>query len=102
MSVCIYSHEDGAYCDKHSHGAATLSCTGEDTCPDVQPFTNYDMILAKTPGELAEWLVDRDLDVVNKIVDAANVNSKIKYDKRKCVDDVADWLRSPVEVDDGT
>ena len=50
---CIYSHEDGAYCDKHSHGAVTLSCSGEKDCPDRKVQTNSDHIRSMTDDALA-------------------------------------------------
>ena len=54
---CIYSHEDGAYCDKHSHGAATLSCHGEEDCPDRVAQTNADRVRAMTDEDLADFMI---------------------------------------------
>lgn len=54
MSVCIYSHEDGAYCDKHDHGAVTVGCSGEENCPDKRVLTNAERIRSMTDVELTE------------------------------------------------
>lgn len=51
---CIYSHEDGAYCDKHSHGAVTLSCYGEEDCPDRIVKTKADSLPLMPIDELAK------------------------------------------------
>ena len=56
MGKCIYSHDDGAYCDKHDHGAVTVGCCGEDKCRDRKALTNADRIRAMTDEELAEYL----------------------------------------------
>ncbi len=53
MGKCIYSHDDGAYCDKHDHGAVTVGCCGEDKCPDRKALTHADRIRAMTDEELA-------------------------------------------------
>ena len=47
MSMCIYSHEDGAYCDKHDHGAVTVGCSGEENCPDKRVLTMADEYVSK-------------------------------------------------------
>lgn len=59
MGTCIYSHDDGAYCDKHDHGAVTVGCCGEDKCPDRKALTNADRIRAMTDEELADFELGR-------------------------------------------
>lgn len=56
MGKCIYSHDDGAYCDKHDHGAVTVGCCGEDKCPDRKVLSNADCIRAMSDEELARQL----------------------------------------------
>ncbi len=56
MAKCIYSHDDGAYCDKHDHGAVTVGCCGEDKCPDRKALTHYDRIHNADIDQLAEFL----------------------------------------------
>lgn len=60
MGRCIYSHDDGAYCDKHDHGAVTVGCCGEDKCRDRKALTNADRIRSMTDEELAEFLCKWD------------------------------------------
>lgn len=52
---CIHSHEDGAYCDKHDHGAVTVGCCGEESCPDREVLTNADRLRSMTDEELADY-----------------------------------------------
>ncbi len=88
---CIYSHEGGAYCDKHDHGAVTVGCCGEESCPDRKVLTNADRIRQMTDEELAEWLEYRD----------DNCPRAGCY-KGGCHECWLDWLKSPVEeVDNG-
>lgn len=45
---CIHSHEGGAYCDKHDHGAVTVGCCGEESCPDREVLTRNDGYVLKS------------------------------------------------------
>ena len=91
--MCIYSHEDGAYCDKHDHGAVTVGCCGEESCPDRKVLTNYDLLISKTPEELAE--------AIYSVVDSC---PRGKRPEGTCVVNAYDccacwlsWLKAPVE-----
>lgn len=53
---CLYSHEGGAYCDKHDHGAVSVGCCGKESCPDRKVLTNADRIRAMSDEELADWV----------------------------------------------
>lgn len=78
MGKCLYSHEDGAYCDKHDHGAVTVGCCGEENCPDRKVWTNYDRMHNANIDQLAEtlmrfiwWNPEKDVVIewLNKEVD---------------------------------
>ena len=94
------------YCEK-------FPCT-EDECkltfrcpafsPKPNPITNYDLLISKTPEELAEWIADILNHCENKKPEELCRMSCPLY---KCCNDqpsdnIEDWLKSPVEeVQDG-
>ena len=66
-----------------------------------KPQTNYDYLISKTPEELAEWIAD--------ILTFHNVKMFVECEKAcplyKCCNDqpsdnIEDWLKSPVEVEE--
>lgn len=59
---CIHSHEDGAYCDKHDHGAVTVGCCGEESCPDrtTQPPEMDDLVRR---GDVLSAIHNGDIDM---------------------------------------
>ena len=96
---CMYSHEGGAYCDKHDHGAVTVGCCGDESCPDRKFLTNVDRIRAMSDEELAEWLADILNHCDNKKPEEL---CRISCPLYKCCNDqpsdnIEDWLKAPVE-----
>lgn len=91
MMKCIYSHEGGAYCDKHDHGAVTV-------CHDLKVQTNADRIRAMTDEELAQWICCH-------ITECARCEGR-HCDGQECEfrggrsTGLLRWLKSPVEVDE--
>ena len=61
---CIYSHEGGAYCDKHDHGAVTVGCCGEESCPDREVLTRDDGYVLKSSVLSAIHNGDIDMGMV--------------------------------------
>ena len=61
---CIYSHEGGAYCDKHDHGAVTVGCCGEESCPDREVLTTADGYVLKSSALSAIHNGDIDMGMV--------------------------------------
>lgn len=61
-----------------------------------EPHSNADRIRAMTNEELAEFLLNRDLDVVEKASKAAWFTYKV--DREACLVDVIDWLKQEVET----
>lgn len=74
-------------------------------CPDKEtpPITNYHLLISKTPEELAEWIA--------KILDHCENKKPEELCRQSCPlykccndqpsDNIEDWLKSPVEVDNG-
>ena len=56
-----------------------------------KPQTNADRIRSMTDEELAEFLVNRDLDVVEKASKAAGFTYKVS--REECLKNVLDWLK---------
>lgn len=86
---------------------ADKSCYGYDhkitECEDYQPMTNYDLLISKTPEEIAEWLADILNHCENKKPEELCRMSCPLY---KCCNDqpsdnIEDWLKAPAEVDNG-
>lgn len=68
-------------------------------CFGWMPQTNYDIIVSKTPYELAEWIAKILDHCENKMPDELCRQSCPLY---KCCNDqpsdnIEDWLKSPVE-----
>ena len=61
---CIHSHEGGAYCDKHDHGAVTVGCCGEESCPDRKVLTRDDGYVLKSSVLSAIHNGDIDMGMV--------------------------------------
>lgn len=60
-----------------------------------KPMTNADKIRQMTDEELAEFLLNRDLDTVEKASKAVGFTYKV--DREQCLVDVIDWLKQEVE-----
>ena len=60
--------------------------------------TNADRIRAMTDEELAEFLLNRDLDVVEKASKAVGFTYKV--DREPCLFNVIDWLKEEVTAND--
>ena len=59
-----------------------------------KPQTNADRIRAMTDKELAEFLLNRDLDIVEKA--SKSVGFTYKVDREPCLVNVIDWLKQEV------
>lgn len=68
---CIYAHEEGAYCDKFSHGAVTMCCVEAygKTCPEKKIWTNYDRIHSLDKIGLAKQLVSEHIVALCSVFD---------------------------------
>ena len=97
---CIYSHEGGAYCDKHDHGAVTVGCCGEENCPDREVLTNADCIRAMSDEELAFWMTT-NVTCCSCPADLDACHNMEFPEKMTCEEIILDWLKNPVEVDNG-
>ena len=93
MGRCIYSHDDGAYCDKHDHGAVTVGCCGEDKCRDRKALTNADRIRAMTDEELAEWLETIRMYCANDLCGMGCPFEEICYSKADAPTEMLAWLK---------
>lgn len=60
-----------------------------------KPMTNADRIRAMSDEELAEFLLNRDLGVVEKASKTTGFTYKV--DREQCLVDVIDWLKQEVE-----
>ena len=75
------------------------SCTNMTGTPtNWEPQTNADRIRAMTDEELAEFLLNRDLDVVEKASKAVGFTYKV--DREQCLVNVIGWMKEEV-VSDG-
>ena len=83
---CIYSHDSGAYCDKHDYGAVTVGCCGDESCPDRKILTNADRIRNMTVEDLAMLLQP-----------GCPIRVCRDYPPHDCYTCWLEWLKSPVE-----
>ncbi len=60
-------------------------------------MTNADKIRLMSDEELAEFLLNRDLDVVEKASKA--VGFTYKFDRESCLVNVIDWLKEEASTD---
>ena len=60
-----------------------------------KPITNADLIRTMSDEELAEFLLNRDLDVVEKA--SKSVGFTYKVDRERCLVNVIDWLKQEAE-----
>ena len=64
----------------------------------VVPQTNYDLLVSKTPEELARFLPE----IRNALTCVLGIDDKCQRPDHPCFDCWLDWLNAPVEeVDDG-
>ena len=91
MNGCIYRMEDGK-CKQFSVGGVLSFCYLDGKC-DCQIPSNADRIRAKTDEGLAEYLYKHDFCIAPF---KSDVQNWCDGDCEKCV---ADWLKSPVEVE---
>lgn len=73
----------------------------EKTCPNFvepKPITNAGRIRSMTDEELAEFLLNRDLNDVEKASKAVGFTYKV--DRERCLANVIDWLKEEA-VSDG-
>ena len=90
---CSYRQPSG-YCGR-TGGYET--CQYRQLHVDAKPITNADRIRAMTDEELAEFLLNRDLGVVEKASKAAGFTYKV--DRETCLVNVIDLLKQ--EASDG-
>lgn len=93
-SGCKHLNDRG-YCE---FTACIIPCTMRATIPAVKPQTNGDNFRAMTDEELAEFLLNRDLAIVEKASKAVGFTYKV--DRESCLVNVIDWLRQ--EAKDGS
>ena len=62
---------------------------------DFKPQTNADRIRALTDEELAEYLWDRDVGILNEVKRSSGIT--YKYDSNKCKEDICCWLKQEAE-----
>lgn len=87
-------------CDKcRSSASCERPWKGMDgylNCVSFDPIiTNGDKMRAMTDEELAEFLLNRDLDVVEKATKAVGFTYKV--DREPCLVNVIDWLTQEAE-----
>ena len=90
--TCKFKRE----CDDHKGIRRICSRNGYDS---YEPITNYDLLISKTPKEIAEWLADILDHCENKKPEELCRMSCPLY---KCCNDqpsdnIEYWLKSPVE-----
>jgi hypothetical protein len=73
-------------------------CFACDNGNHFKPKTNADRIRAMTDEELAEFLLNRDLNIVEKASKAVGFTYKV--DREQCLVNVIGWLKEEV-VSDG-
>lgn len=61
----------------------------------VEPKTNADRIRAMSDEELAQFIWDRDIDIVEKASVAGQFTFTV--DREECFKNVLDWLKKEVE-----
>lgn len=84
------------YKDCWEHAEPCDSCTNLMGKPThCEPQTNYDRLISKTPEELAAYMGDVQTW-------GGCPNHGARNCKENCADCWLDWLKSPVEVDNGT
>lgn len=66
---------------------------------NYKPFTNYDLLISKTPEELAEWIL-REPTIGYFAVCPPGTKDGVDCPTSPCEQCWLDWLKSPVEVDD--
>lgn len=69
----------------------------ERKCYYYKTATNYDRLVSKTPEELARRIAARTACMDCILLEECNRRTG----RRRCVDMWLDWLKSPVEGDDG-
>ena len=107
MSKCIYSHDDGAYCDKFSHGAVTMCCVEAygKTCQEKKIWTNYDRIHSMDKLGLAKQLVSEQTVAMLSVFDALDKigcgTSPIREELGRVFDDAVkeklEWLEEEAQ-----
>lgn len=70
-------------------------------CEFAKPQTNYDLIISKTPEELADSFASRCCPVKYEYYNCGEINKK-EFSWEDCKSCWLDWLKAPVEeVDNG-
>lgn len=64
-----------------------------------KPQTNADRIRQMTDEELAEFLWQRDIQIVERASKAAGFN--YHYNETECIHNIKDWLKAPVDLEAG-
>lgn len=99
MDGCVYRSQFD-FCEKNKEKDEKRGirrwCDFEE-CKEKHP-SNADRIRNMTDEELAEFLLNRDLDVVEKA--SKSVGFTYKVDREPCLVNVIDWLRQEAEEDE--
>lgn len=99
MSGCVYRSEDNKCKFWSDYGKGIVTYCDPCDCKE-KTTTNANRIRAMTDEELAEFLWNRDIQIVERASKAAGFN--YYYDEAQCIQNISDWLKTPVEVDNGT
>ncbi len=102
MSACKYKR--GEYCglrnDIRAKSLEIKSYCIESPCPDEKPLTNADRIRAMTDEELAEYILKREIRIVDKLSQLQAFT--FKFDAEKGKKDMLAWLQQGVDDEDKT
>lgn len=80
---------------------ADKSCYGYDhritECEDYRPMTNYDLLISKTPEEMAEWL-----KTIITECSHCPCSETEAFCEKTCKELLTEWLKSPADKEGGT
>lgn len=92
MYGCVFHKEDG-FCEKFSDDRCKSYCV-MGPCKYAIP-SHADKVRTMSDEELAEFLWNRDIQIVERASKAVGFN--YNYDEAQCTQNILDWLKSPVE-----
>lgn len=95
--TCCHDNGDIGFCDKcyYNHILEEKGILPTEYEAKPKPITNADRIRAMSDEELAEWFDRHASEPLWCVPPECS-------DYEECVKCILDWLKSPVEVDDGT
>lgn len=89
---------------KYCVNAGDDYCFACDNGNQFKPMTNYDLLISKTPEELAQAIEEFSYKIVSCPKDKCHLEPMSPYDsldRNECRKCWLSWLKAPVEVDDG-